>query len=108
MREYKSIIYLGYELSGKKITEILTQEEIEKMESEGYLHRLDWYHDAKYISFVVGTKHKVLSEGEAFAVEGAMPPAQELMALRDTIKQYMSLQYFPPRCPNFVFGLEVS
>ena len=108
MTEYKSIIYLGYELSGNKITNILTQEEMEKMESEGYLHRLDWYHDATCISFVVGTKHKVLSEGEVFAVEGSMPPAHELMALRDKIKQYMSLQHFPPRCPNFVFGLEVS
>lgn len=108
MTEYKTKVYLGYKIAGVKLVNILSSEEIETMMGDGYLHKLDWYHTDEEADFIVGITHKTLCEGEGFAVDGSAPPLNELMKLRDKIKHYIPLQNFPPRCPDFIFGLEVS
>lgn len=108
MIEHNVKVYLGYKITGIKLTNILSSEKIEKMIEDGYLHKLDQYHTDKETDFVVGVVHRKLHEGEVFAVNGSAPPLNELMRLRDKIKHYIPLQHFPPRCPDFIFGLEVS
>ena len=104
----RGIIYIGYKISGAQITELLTDEEISKMRSDGYLHFTNWYANYNETDCIIGVIHETIGEGCAVALGAGSLDPMYLKEIRDDISKYINYTNLPVEAPNYIFGLEVS
>ena len=104
----RGVIYIGYKISVTQITELLTNEEISKMRSEGYLHFTNLYANHNETDCIIGVIHEIIGEGCAVALGAGNLDPMYLKEIRDDISKYINYTNLPVEAPNYIFGLEVS